>query len=88
MVSFAGHGSKPCEPQCLSDQATSALRHCSKLRFCQVECDVREGMAILRGAVASYYLKQLAQEVVRKLDGIDHVVNRLVVDSSVGMQPG
>jgi hypothetical protein len=34
---------------------------------------------MLRGNVTSYYLKQLAQESVRTLDGVAEVVNLLEV---------
>lgn len=47
-----------------------------------VRCDVREGMAILHGVVPSYHLKQLAQEILRKLDGVDLVINRIAVQWS------
>jgi hypothetical protein len=40
---------------------------------------VDEGVAVLRGRVPSYYLKQLAQESVRRLDGTCVIVNELEV---------
>jgi osmotically-inducible protein OsmY len=39
-------------------------------------------MAILHGVVPSYHLKQLAQEILRKLDGVDLVINRIAVQWS------
>lgn len=38
-------------------------------------------MAVLTGAVPSYYLKQLAQELVRRAGEIDFIVNGIVVGS-------
>ena len=43
-----------------------------------IVCEFHEGVLVLRGQVPSYYLKQLAQELVRDLDGIGVIVN--VVD--------
>ena len=60
-------------------QAAEALRDNSHSELTHVRCDMREGMAILHGEVPTYYLKQLAQEIVGKLEGVDLIVNRLVV---------
>lgn len=39
-----------------------------------------EGRVILRGAVASYYHKQMAQEALRRLDGVSQIDNLLEVN--------
>ena len=44
-----------------------------------VACDCCEGRVVLTGRVTSYYLKQLAQEIVRKVDATATVENRLRV---------
>jgi len=44
-----------------------------------VSCEFHEGMLTLRGRVATYYMKQLAQERVRTLDGVAGINNRLEV---------
>jgi osmotically-inducible protein OsmY len=44
-----------------------------------VSCDFHEGVLTLRGRVPSFYLKQVAQEVIRRLDGAEEVNNRLEV---------
>lgn len=38
-------------------------------------CEFHEGVLVLRGHVKSYYLKQLAQEMVRSLDGVGAIFN-------------
>jgi osmotically-inducible protein OsmY len=43
-------------------------------------CEGQDGQLILRGRVPSFYLKQLAQELVRRSEGVRSVVNRLEVD--------
>ena len=60
-------------------EAQSRLRksHYHELRF--VSCEFHEGVLTLRGRVSSYHLKQLAQELIRRLDGAEEVNNRLEV---------
>jgi osmotically-inducible protein OsmY len=56
-----------------------ALHHNSLRGLARVTCELRAGMAILHGKVSSFYLKQLAQEVVKKVDGVELVVNQVDV---------
>jgi len=42
------------------------------------------GMLVLEGHVDSFYQKQMAQELARRVSGVRLVVNRLVVDPSCG----
>lgn len=56
--------------------ATEALRRHGLMN---VHCDLSEGTAVLHGRVRSYYLKQLAQEVVKKVDAVNSVINRVDV---------
>ncbi len=44
-----------------------------------IQCDCRDGRITLRGRVASYYLKQMAQEVVRELYEADRITNQIEV---------
>ncbi len=46
-----------------------------------VRCELREGLAILHGEVASFYFKQMAQEIAMKVPGVELVVNKLEVSS-------
>jgi len=41
--------------------------------------EARQGRIILRGTVASYYQKQMAQETLRKIDGVEEIENHLQV---------
>jgi osmotically-inducible protein OsmY len=45
----------------------------------QVFCENHDGVLLLRGRVSSFYEKQLAQEAVRKLEGVDQIVNQIEV---------
>lgn len=44
-----------------------------------VRVDTESGRVILRGVVGSYYQKQMAQEVVRRVDGDRPIDNQLQV---------
>ena len=55
------------------------------LRF--VSCQFCDGVVTLSGRVPSYYLKQVAQTVVGKLDQVDQVVNNLDVSGDSSPSP-
>lgn len=46
----------------------------------EVTCEAVADAVVLRGRVASFYFKQLAQEIVRKVDGACRIVNELEVE--------
>ena len=50
---------------------------CDELHF--VSCELHEGVLTLRGRVSSFYLKQVAQTLVRALGGVGKINNRLEV---------
>ena len=56
------------------------LRASFQGEFHNAYCDIEEGILILCGNVSSFYSKQLAQEIARKVDGVNLIVNRLQVD--------
>jgi hypothetical protein len=49
-----------------------------------VRCRFRNGRLFLDGVLPSFYLKQLAQETLRGLEGVERLDNRIVVASPVG----
>jgi osmotically-inducible protein OsmY len=55
------------------------LRSNGYLAMKNVTCDYHEGTLTLRGCVPSYFLKQMAQTAVARLDGVERVVNDIVV---------
>jgi hypothetical protein len=57
----------------LADQLFYLRRH--------LTCEYRDGLLLLRGRVASYYQKQVAQEAVLRLDAVHRVVNHIEVVS-------
>jgi osmotically-inducible protein OsmY len=54
---------------------TSPYLKSRNLRF-----ETHEGRVVLRGVVNSYYQKQMAQEALRRVQGIDHIENHLEVN--------
>jgi osmotically-inducible protein OsmY len=56
---------------CLRRNPYRALKH--------VSCECRGGVLVLRGRLPSYYLKQVAQEVVARLEGVQVVDNQIQV---------
>lgn len=49
----------------------------------RIRCEYQHGMLQLIGEVNSYYLKQLAQEHARRVDGVTHVINSIhVIDAT------
>ncbi len=65
----------------IEDRASAVLRSSCYHPVRHVSCEVRERVLILRGRVPSFYLKQIAQTVVRDLlsDGLV-IDNRVEVD--------
>lgn len=56
---------------CLSNTSHAALR--------ELTCEYAHGVLTLHGKVRSYYEKQLAQEAVRRVDGIRQIINKVEV---------
>ncbi len=63
----------------LRESAERCLRRNPYLALRNVSCDCRDGVLVLRGCLPSYYLKQLAQEAVARLEGVGAVDNQIQV---------
>jgi hypothetical protein len=63
----------------LQESAECCLRRNPYLALRGVACDCRDGVLVLRGCLPSYYLKQVAQEAVVSLEGVEAVDNRIEV---------
>ena len=62
-----------------ADLAERALRSSPYLALRNVACDYRGGVLTLRGCLPTYYLKQVAQAVVARVEGVRYVVNEIEV---------
>lgn len=54
----------------------------------QIACEAKQGQVTLRGNVRSYYLKQMAQEVARRIPGVRRVTNDVQVNDPPSLNPG
>ena len=66
---------------CLAEQVLHALRQSGYSALHSIEVTVRESTVLLEGRVASYHLKQLAQETIRRAFGDPIIWNNLKVVS-------
>lgn len=59
-------------------RALDALPHfCGRTKTIRIEC--HHHTLILTGCLPSFYLKQLLQEALRRVDGVDRIDNRVDV---------
>ncbi len=66
----------------IAEGAENRLRCNSYLALKNVSCEYREGVLTLRGCLPSYYLKQMAQTAVARLDGVQRIDNQIEVIAS------
>jgi osmotically-inducible protein OsmY len=59
---------------------TSTIEKSPYLKSRNLRFETQEGRVVLRGTVSSYYHKQMAQEVLRRVDGVEQVENHLEVN--------
>lgn len=69
-------------PSCaggLADRVDSALEKSPYFPHRGLRFELQQGCVILRGAVDSFFQKQMAQEAVRAIEGVESVENQLEV---------
>jgi len=64
----------------LLDQVRGALNKSHYLSQRQLQIEANDGNIRLAGTVSSFYQKQMAQELARRVDGVDQVENQLQVN--------
>jgi hypothetical protein len=74
-------GTLPTPPRRVAELAETRLRKNSFLTLRNIACTFTDGVLTLQGCLPSYYLKQVAQEIVSGLPGVDQVVNHIDVAS-------
>ena len=67
------------EKAAVEADARLRLRRSGYSQLGVVSCEFHEGVLTLRGRVSTFYLKQVAQTVIRNLDGVGEINNRLEV---------
>lgn len=63
----------------LNQRVLVALESNPHLPRRMLRIETHEGRVVLRGTVQSYYQKQMAQEMLRGIDGVGSIDNRLEV---------
>ncbi len=63
----------------LNDRVLTALERNPYLAGRQLRFETEQGRITLRGVVRSYFQKQMAQEAIRRIDGIQEIHNELEV---------
>ncbi|MBX3423531.1 MAG: BON domain-containing protein [Pirellulaceae bacterium] len=58
----------------------SAIKRNPHLNGHQVFCQEESGVVVLHGRVSTFFQKQMAQESLKKLEGVEKVINQLQVD--------
>ncbi len=68
--------------QDVAERAESELRRNAYVALKNIACEYHEGVLVLSGCLPTYYLKQVAQETVAHLDGVERIENRIEVVST------
>ena len=80
LVDFAKQPvSSPSEKEVVEASVRSKLQRSCYPQVQCILCEFHEGVLTLRGRVSSYYLKQIVQTLVFRLDGVVELNNRVEV---------
>lgn len=63
----------------LDDRVLHALNDSPYLIRRKLRFETSAGRVVLRGTVSSFFQKQMAQEALRRIDGVDAIENELEV---------
>lgn len=63
----------------LDDRVFSVLERHPRLAKRNLRFETEEGRVTLRGSVRTYFEKQIAQEALRRVDGVQEICNELDV---------
>jgi osmotically-inducible protein OsmY len=72
---------RPIRPAEITERAESELRRNAYFALKNIACEYQNGVLILTGCLPTYYLKQVAQEAIARIDGVERVDNRIEVVS-------
>jgi osmotically-inducible protein OsmY len=64
----------------LFDRIRDALTTNPHLPKQQLRIEAEDGLVVLKGNVKSFYQKQMAQEAIRRIDGVQRIDNLLEVN--------
>lgn len=69
--------------RCLAAIARQRLDSSGYALLKLVQCEQKNGVIVIRGTVSSYFLKQIAQEQLRSIQGMTRIVNELEVKNEL-----
>jgi osmotically-inducible protein OsmY len=72
-------GNEEAREQDVLEAVENRLWNSAYLEMRRVSCTFHEGVLVLTGRVSSYHRRQVAQEIVQGLEGIEAIDNRLEV---------
>jgi len=67
------------EDPALQQQVQNAIVGSPYLSQNNLQCETESGRVVLRGKVSSFFQKQMAQEALRRIDGVEQIENLLEV---------
>ena len=86
--SLSMHGGNAMHPATAVDASTIAEVAMERLRASpykamrRVSCECKHGILVLRGRLFSFHEKQVAQEIVARVNGVTRVINEIQVEWS------
>jgi osmotically-inducible protein OsmY len=69
----------PVSREQIIELAERRIRGNAHLTGKRIWCDYRNGVLVLFGSVSTYYVKQMAQEVVAQVEGVTAIDNQVEV---------
>ena len=66
----------------VSEWAEDRLSESRYSALSRITCSYCDGVLMLQGHLPSHYLRQVAQELVCRIDGVDAVVNQIRVEAA------
>ncbi len=68
------------QDSCLAASVCRSLHQSSYTDLRRVECVCQAGIVVLHGRVPTFYLKQIAQELLRRFGCVRQIINSIEVD--------
>jgi len=69
----------PASEQSLAQRVDQAIQTSPYISGRTLRFETDGGRVVLQGSVPSYFQKQMAQEAVRRVEGVEHIDNHLEV---------
>ena len=80
MLESSEFGTRNENPQAkISELAKRRLHGNSHQALKNISCTYQDGLLVLQGTLPTYYLKQVAQETLARMEGVERIENRIQV---------